>query len=194
MSFKSRSGTSNLKEELNRSFDTRRVSLSQRKTDNAALIQEKSDRFYQTASKLYKSNFDHIEHMQMINDNCECGRHLYKFNMVKPDLTKTTLYRKSFTQQMHIPNIVNHDKEYSKLLGPHLEMSSTYREGFKDRKGDDIERPIPEDLLHSNGPCPQLSSYSSQFPGYRGDNQYVKPTDKHTRGYFPLRSKSTYTK
>lgn len=47
-------------------------------------------------------------------------------------------------------------------------------------------------MLKSNGPCPQLSSYSSNFPGYRGDNQYVKPTDKHTRGYFPLRSKSTY--
>jgi hypothetical protein len=37
-----------------------------------------------------------------------------------------------------------------------------------------------------------LSSYTSQFPGYQGDNQYVKPTDKHTRGHFPLRSKSTY--
>jgi hypothetical protein len=47
-------------------------------------------------------------------------------------------------------------------------------------------------LLKSSGPCPQLSSYSSNFPGYRGDNQYVKPTDKHARGYFPLRSKSTY--
>jgi hypothetical protein len=47
-------------------------------------------------------------------------------------------------------------------------------------------------LLHSNGPCSQFSTYSSHFPGYRGDNQYVKPTDRHTRAYFPLRSKSTY--
>jgi hypothetical protein len=39
-----------------------------------------------------------------------------------------------------------------------------------------------------------LSSYKAQFPGYKGDNQYVKPTDRHTRGYFPLRSKSTYAK
>lgn len=39
-----------------------------------------------------------------------------------------------------------------------------------------------------------MSSYKSQFPGHRGDNQYVKPTDKHTRGQFPLRSKSTYSK
>jgi hypothetical protein len=73
-------------------------------------------------------------------------------------------------------------------------LNSTYLDGFKGRKGDKLERPIPEDLLHSNGPCPQLSSYKAQFPGYRGDNQYVKPTDKHTRGYFPLRSKSTYSK
>lgn len=71
-------------------------------------------------------------------------------------------------------------------------MSSTYIEGFKGKSGDKLERPRPEDLLKSNGPCPQLSSYTSQFPGYKGDNQYIKPTDKHSRGYFPLRSKSTY--
>lgn len=115
-------------------------------------------------------------------------------NTIKPDLSKRTVYQKSFYQQTPIQNIVNHDKEYEKLKGPHLDMGSTYGEGFKGRKGDKIERPIPEDLLHSNGPCPQLSSYSSQFPGFRGDNQYVKPTDKHTRGIFPLRSKSTYSK
>lgn len=71
-------------------------------------------------------------------------------------------------------------------------MNSIYREGYKGNNGDKIERPHPEDLLHSSGPCPNLTSYSSQFPGYRGNNQYVKPTDKHARGYFPLRSKSTY--
>ena len=87
---------------------------------------------------------------------------------------------------------MNHDKEYDRLQGPHLDLNSTYLEGFRGKYGDKIERPMPEDLLKSNGPCPQLSSYSSHFPGYRGDNQYVKPTDKHTRGYFPLRSKSTY--
>lgn len=73
-------------------------------------------------------------------------------------------------------------------------MNSTYHEGFKGKGGDKIERPKPEDLLKSNGPCPQLSSYSAQFPGYRGNNQYIKPTDQHTRGAFPLRSRSTYAK
>lgn len=48
-------------------------------------------------------------------------------------------------------------------------------------------------MLSSVGPAQQLTSYSSQFPGYKGDNQYVKPTDRHTRGQFPLRAKSTYS-
>lgn len=71
-------------------------------------------------------------------------------------------------------------------------MNSIYLEGYTGKPGDKIERPIPEDLLKSNGPCPQLSSYSANFPGYKCDNQYVKPTDRHTRGYFPHRTKSTY--
>ena len=73
-------------------------------------------------------------------------------------------------------------------------MRSTYTDGFKGVNGDHPERPHPEDLLKTGGPCPELSSYKAQFPGYKGDNQYVKPTDKHSRGYFPLRSKSTYSK
>lgn len=112
--------------------------------------------------------------------------------VIKPDLTKNSIYQKSFIPQKAIPNIVNHDKEYEKLKGPHLDMNSTQREGFQGKAGDKVQRPIPEDLLHSCGPCSQLSTYSSHFPGYRGDNQYIKPTDRHTRAYFPLRSKSTY--
>jgi hypothetical protein len=79
-------------------------------------------------------------------------------------------------------------------MGPHLDMNSTYLEGFRGKSGDNIERPVPEDLLKSYGPSPQLSTYSSHFPGYKGDNQYIKPTDRHIREYFPLRSKSTYDK
>lgn len=105
-----------------------------------------------------------------------------RLNVIKPDLTKNTVYQRSFIEQRAIPNVVNHDKEYDKLQGPHLDMNSTYLHGFKGKSGDKIERPKPEDLLKSNGPCPQLSTYSSQFPGFRGENQYIKPTDKHTRG------------
>jgi len=49
-------------------------------------------------------------------------------------------------------------------------------------------------LLHPAGPSLQLTSYTTEFPGFRGDNQYVKPTNKHAIGYFPLRSKTTYSK
>lgn len=71
-------------------------------------------------------------------------------------------------------------------------MNSTYLEGFNGKRGDKLERPHPEDLLHSGGPGTQLTSYSSGFPGHKMSNQYVKPTDNHIRGHFPLRSKSTY--
>ena len=61
-------------------------------------------------------------------------------------------------------------------------MGSTKQKSFLGKKGDDVNRPKPEDLLKTGGPSPNLSSYSSQFPGYKGDNQYIKPTDKHVRG------------
>lgn len=40
-------------------------------------------------------------------------------------------------------------------------------------KGSSIERPHPEDLLGVGGPCANLTTYGSGFPGHRGDNQYV---------------------
>lgn len=43
------------------------------------------------------------------------------------------------------------------------------------------------------GPLSTITSYISGFPGHVGSNQYVKPTDKHVRGDFPLNSKSTYS-
>lgn len=46
--------------------------------------------------------------------------------------------------------------------------------------------------MKTGGPSPNLTSYSSGFPGYKGDNQYVKPTDKHSRANFPLMSRTTY--
>lgn len=107
-------------------------------------------------------------------------------------MTKNTVYQKSFYAQEPMKSVVLVSKEYDQLKGPHLEMSSTYKEGFYDRKGDEIERPKPEDLLSSEGPAQELTSYGAQFPGHHGENQYVKPTDRHLRGNFPLRSKSTY--
>ena len=75
-----------------------------------------------------------------------------------------------------------------------MDINSTYRNSYIGNQGDKIEKPHPEDLLKTGGPDLSLSSYRSQFPGYKGNNQYIKPTDKHTRDSFPLRSKSTYAK
>jgi hypothetical protein len=154
---------------------------------------QNEDAFNRTANKLAKSNFSHHDPHQCVCEQCDCGRHLCKFHIIKPDLPKATVYQKSFYSQKPVPSPVVFAQEYDRLQGPHLDMNSTYHEGFRGKNGDKLDRPHPEDLLHSNGPSPNLTSYSSQFPGHKGDNQYVKPTDKHTRGYFPLRSKSTYS-
>jgi len=132
--------------------------------------------------------------IKYMSDVCTCGRHLAKFKILKPDMSKNSTYQKSFYCQKALPNEINIEKGYDKLRGPHLDLNSTYTEGFPGRNGDNLERPHPADNLNVGGPSPNLTSYSSQFPGYRGDNQYVKPTDNHTRGYFPLRSRSTYNK
>ena len=61
-------------------------------------------------------------------------------------------------------------------------MGSTKQTSFRGKKGDSLDRPKPEDLLKTGGPSPNLTSYGSNYPGYKGDNQYIKPTDKHVRG------------
>jgi hypothetical protein len=48
--------------------------------------------------------------------------------------------------------------------------------------------------LKTEGPFLSLTSYSSGFPGYKGDNQYVKPTDSHVIDYFPIRCRTTYSR
>lgn len=52
-------------------------------------------------------------------------------------------------------------------------MDSIYNKSFEGTKGDAYMRYRPEDLLKTGGPAPQLTSYNSGFPGFRGDNQYV---------------------
>lgn len=154
----------------------------------------KEDIFNQSFGDIYKSNFQHHDPQRCVCESCECGRHLCKLHVVKPNLTKNSIYQRSFNGKKAVENVVNHDKEYDRLNGPHLDMASTYAHELSGRKGDKVVKPHPEDLLKSGGPAQNLTSYSSQFPGYRGGNQYVKPTDKHTRAEFPLRSRSEYSK
>ena len=120
---------------------------------------------------------------------------------LKPDLTKYTSYRKSFTSSKPVPNQINISKEYDKLQGPHIGLDTSYGKSFHPNAGDKIERPKPEDLLKTGGPSPFVTSYREQLPGHKTVNQYVpidlkkvKPTNKHVRGDFPLDSKSTYEK
>jgi hypothetical protein len=162
------------------------------KGDHATLEREEQV-FTRTAQQLSGNNFGHHQEGGCCCADCECGRHLCKFNVIKPGFTKKTVYRRSYYKQKPVRNEVNHDKEYDRLRGPHLDMKSTYSEGFKATKPDDLSRPHPEDLLHPHGPAQQITSYGHQFPGFHGDNQYVKPTDRHAIAYFPLRGKSTYS-
>ena len=151
--------------------------------------------FQPTSCKLTGESFRHHNPELCVCESCTCGRHLCQLHkIVKPDLTKTSIYGQDFFKKKPVENKINISKEYERLQGPNLSHKSIYLKEYPGREGDQIERPIPEDLLKTGGPCNKLSSYTSQFPGYKGVNQYVKPTDRHTRADFPLRSKSTYTK
>ena len=73
-------------------------------------------------------------------------------------------------------------------------MTSVYTKDYPSNKGESVEKPHPEDLLKTGGPAQQLTSYNHGFPGFKGDNQYVKPTDKHIRGKLEFKGTTTYSK
>lgn len=102
-------------------------------------------------------------------------------------MSKASTYTQEFYKKKPIQNKVRIATNYDRLKGPNLSNNSIYLKDFNGKNGDKLERPTPEDLLKTGGPCNKLSSYSSGFPGYQCGNQYVKPTDRHTRGYFPFR-------
>jgi hypothetical protein len=108
--------------------------------------------------------------------------------VIVPDMTKSSIYRDSFRNKGLAPSLVLKAGEAPKLKGDHLDMASINMKDFNGRKGDSTERPKPEDLLKAGGPCQNLTTYSSGFPGFKGSNQYVKPTDNMIRGNFPLKS------
>ena len=107
------------------------------KHDHQSCI-EKGDVFAKTASKLHQTNFIHHDNQNCLCKECKCGRHFCKLKIVKPDLTKNTIYQRSFYKQHLIPNEVNHDKQYDKLKGPHLDINSVYRTGYLGMGGDKI--------------------------------------------------------
>ncbi len=174
-------GLSNMDEQFNTSIDlTRQVVNTQADfyssrsevllNDNKHLPNSEMNK---TSSQLTQINFNNHCSSECLCNECNCGRHMCKFNNIKPDMSKTTVYQKDFERKSVTPSQVIYAKEYNKLEGPHLDMNSTQRAHFTNRDGDKLERPIPEDLLKRNGPTPILTTYKSLFPGHKGPNQYV---------------------
>jgi hypothetical protein len=56
--------------------------------------------------KLCDINFSHHDANLCVCDSCNCGRHLCKLHVVKPDLKNFTNYQKSFLKPKFIPNII----------------------------------------------------------------------------------------
>lgn len=125
--------------------------------------------------------------------DCNCGRHLCNLHVIKPDLSKASVYQKEYPKKKPYPN-PKITEQYNQINVHNLGNDSTYLKDYSARGGDGLSRPKPEDLLKTGGPFQNLTSYSTLFPGYRGGNQYVKPTDSHRVGNFPMRSQSTYAK
>lgn len=100
---------------------------------------------------------------------------------------------KEYSTKKPVKNAINISTEYSRLMGPHLDLNSVYVKDYEG-KPSEVARPKPEDHLKTEGPLYNLTSYATSFPGHHGDNQYIKPTDQHFRGSFPLRCRSTYSR
>lgn len=89
-----------------------------------------------TSGKLLSTNFSHHDPNLCVCESCTCGRHLCKLHNVKPDLSKSSIYKQSYPRKDPIPNLCNKAGEYSKLQGPHIGMDSNYHKDFLPRKGD----------------------------------------------------------
>ena len=88
------------------------------------------EQFNRSACKLQETNFSHHDASNCLCGQCSCGRHLCKLHVIKPDLTKATVYQKSFQLKYGKPVVVTYARQYDKLKGPHLELNTTYKDGF----------------------------------------------------------------
>lgn len=78
-------------------------------------------------------NFSHHDSHLCVCSDCTCGRHLCKLHAIKPDLRKNTTYQKEYLPKKPVKNVINISSEYSRLMGPNLELNSVYVQDF-DRK------------------------------------------------------------
>jgi inhibitor of KinA sporulation pathway (predicted exonuclease) len=130
------------------------------------------DSFSKTQSKLFNANFNHHDPNTCVCAYCTCGRHLCKLHVIRPDMHSSTTYQGDYNNKIPIQNLRFRPSSGHKSKGPHVDLNSTYTKDF-DSKNGPIERPKPEDCLSVGGPAANLTTYSSGFPGYHGDNQYV---------------------
>ena len=136
------------------------------KTENEIKLNE-------IANNLSQTNFKNHFSDSCVCQDCTCGRHLCKLNNIKADLTKNTIYKKDFTKKGMVSSEVIYSKNYEKLKGPYLDMNSTQRSSFIERERIKVFKPIPKDLLKSEGPSQNMTTYKCVFAGHRGLNQYV---------------------
>jgi hypothetical protein len=60
------------------------------------------DNFNNTKSKLLNANFSHHDPEACVCADCNCGRHLCKLHIVKPDLHINSIYRADFDDKRPI--------------------------------------------------------------------------------------------
>ena len=60
--------------------------------------------------KLTNANFQNHCTDECVCNECSCGRHLCKFNNIKPDLTKNTIYQKDFFKKAAPPAKIVYSK------------------------------------------------------------------------------------
>lgn len=94
-----------------------------------------NDSFNKTSSQLKTINFQHHDPNLCVCAQCNCGRHLCKLHAIKPDLPKSTIYKKDYFKKKPIENKINLSHEYDRLKGPNLDLNSTYFHDFDGKKG-----------------------------------------------------------
>lgn len=81
---------------------------------------QNGNNFNETLSKLQSINFNHHNSELCLCNDCSCGRHLCQLNCIKPDLSKTTTYKKDFISKKAVQNKINISSEYDRFKGPNL--------------------------------------------------------------------------
>ncbi len=65
---------------------------------------EQIEEFNKTSPKIENANFRHHNPETCVCEDCNCGRHLCKLHIVKPDMSKGSIYRKDFDKKRTISN------------------------------------------------------------------------------------------